>query len=195
MANDIILYFTGAGINQGARMHPNDGETDDDIINEISRLTGVNPIKLTGWTGTNDNGMIEIPSISYVEMHSPSDKLILYGYSAGGMNALHVCRSILYNRKVRDVVDLLVTVDVANGLNSGRMNRSVPSNVTTNLNVFTYKTTLGGDSHGGPATSAGGRTRIMNEERSDTNHATIRLASKVRCLDAIQQVLQGKPAS
>ncbi|MFO1352312.1 MAG: hypothetical protein U1F68_17230 [Gammaproteobacteria bacterium] len=58
------------------------------------------------------------------------------------MNALHLCRAIFRHRIARDLVDLLITVDVANGENSGRMDRSVPSNVAVNLNFFTYKTTL-----------------------------------------------------
>ncbi|MFO1352311.1 MAG: hypothetical protein U1F68_17225 [Gammaproteobacteria bacterium] len=72
MTNGIILYFSGATPGMmGVRLNPNDGKTDDDIINEISREKGKNPIKLTGWGGTNDSNSLVNPAINYVIQESP----------------------------------------------------------------------------------------------------------------------------
>ena len=75
-------------------------------------------------------------SLKYIDkfltQNEPMDYLTLYGYSKGGDIALQISR--LFKRK--RVVDLLVTIDVANGPWSGKIDRSVPGNVMKNINVF-----------------------------------------------------------
>jgi|GEM_PF-6169601 len=60
------------------------------------------------------------------------DELLLYGYSKGGDVVLQLSRQYHPVRKIK----LLITVDVANGPWSHRINRSLPANVNRNINVY-----------------------------------------------------------
>jgi len=85
-------------------------------------------------------------------------KLIIYGFSAGGVNSLALCRR-LSTRLPNIKVDLLVTVDVAGGRQTPFLDRSVPSNVLLNKNYFQTFPSLGG-SFGAPATGPGNHKDI-----------------------------------
>lgn len=58
--------------------------------------------------------------------------LCLYGYSKGGDVVLSLCRLLKNDKQI----ELLVTIDIANGPWSGRINRNVPGNVKKNINVY-----------------------------------------------------------
>lgn len=59
-------------------------------------------------------------------------KIFLYGYSKGGDVVLKLSRLLVNKREI----ELLITVDVANGPWSHKINRHVPANVKHNINVF-----------------------------------------------------------
>ncbi|MBX3256012.1 MAG: hypothetical protein KF862_17890 [Chitinophagaceae bacterium] len=58
--------------------------------------------------------------------------ICLYGYSKGGEVVLELCRRL----KDKKYIDLLITIDIADGPWSGTINRNVPGNVKKNINVY-----------------------------------------------------------
>jgi hypothetical protein len=194
-AHDLILYFTGNNHFSGQRLTPNDGKTDDDIINELSRLKGKNRIRLAGWGGMGGGKRMEEAS-RYITENSPRDKLIVYGYSAGGVDAIRLSRE-LWKPNPNDSsgrIDLLVTVDPATGSGNSmpREFTYLLSNVKVNVNFWTSQTTLGGDSHGEKLFAMDpNSTRLIDRPMPDEDHATIRLRSKDQCIDAIRKVVNG----
>jgi RHS repeat-associated protein len=97
-----------------------------------------------------------------IEAYEPGQKLVIYGYSYGGMVALDVVR-LLNSAKVRVEVELLITVDAAYGPRSGGIDRTIPSNVKNNYNY--YQTTEGSNrSFGGENSRASLNTvsKIIN---------------------------------
>lgn len=68
-----------------------------------------------------------------INERDPRGKLIIYGFSAGGINSLQLCRE-LFQGGVQ--VDLLVTVDVSDGEKNLGVNGGVPENVVLNRNYF-----------------------------------------------------------
>lgn len=198
MANDIVLYFSGRNAFSGVELIPNHHERGDDILNELSRLGGLNPIALRGWGGTGGSMQVITPAIRYIIRNAPSDKLIIYGFSAGGMDAMALCRNLFRLREARDLVDLLVTVDATAGVGGGHpgvdaFNVRVSPNVAVNLNFWTHKTTTMGDSHGAEHIKDSEKTIMLNRHMKDADHENIRLKSKSKCIEAIRNVLNGKP--
>lgn len=194
MANDIILYFSGNAKGRGLPMTPKDGVTDDDIINKIHDIKGKNQVRLTGWTGTGGTGLLARPAIDFIIKNSPSEKLIIYGYSAGGMDALQLCQEIFRHREARDLVDLLITVDAATG--TGIIPRHllrVTPNVVFNLNFWTPNTSsMMSDSHGAENIPINPKmTTLRNKIEKESDHNTIRINTRDRCVQAIQNVLNG----
>ena len=100
--------------------------------------------------------------------HEPIKYLVFYGYSKGGDIALQFSRLI----EQKKIVDLLVTVDVANGPWSGKMNRSVPGNVLKHINIFQTTPNFLLRSHGMAAYST--------------------LIDKIENLNVTNQIIEGK---
>ena len=64
---------------------------------------------------------------------NPDAKLSLVGYSYGGVAVMDLARAL----EKKDIkVDLLITLDAADGNNSSNINRTVPSNVVRNVNYY-----------------------------------------------------------
>lgn len=76
-------------------------------------------------------------------------QVFLYGYSKGGELVLKLAWSLQAVCKV----ELLVTIDIANGPWSANINRSVPGNVKRNINVFQRNPVFPLRSYGLPAYS------------------------------------------
>lgn len=96
-------------------------------------------------------------------LNDPRGKLIIYGFSAGAVNGLELCRrlsSSLPNVKV----NLLVTVDAAAGPATGSLDRSVPANVLRNRNYFQTTPSLN-QSRGAPALGPGPHEDINFDNR------------------------------
>jgi len=117
----------------------------------MGNFTTVNATKLVvGFGGSLRNKQLGVAAAQVVlATHDRRAKLIIYGFSAGGINGLDLCRALAASPLTVDVaVNLLVTVDVAAG--SEFVDRTVPSNVGLNRNYFQTAPSLRG-SRGGPA--------------------------------------------
>ncbi|MBE7170945.1 MAG: hypothetical protein INR73_10165 [Williamsia sp.] len=79
-----------------------------------------------------DFGKTLITAREYLQTVGPIKQLVLYGYSKGGEVALELARSL----EQQVSVQLLVTIDIANGPWSDKINRSIPANVEKVINVF-----------------------------------------------------------
>lgn len=144
----------------------------------------------------------------------PRGRVVFFGYSAGGSNALGLCHQIQNNMRYygfpsrlfygfdvsqiqaspefigRVRVDLLITVDVAVGPGSRMANRSVPACVRRNLNLYqTTASTMG--SFGGPNTADDAASTVVeNVDLSpSTEHDNIDEAVRSRVVAAIQGAL------
>ena len=97
----------------------------------------------------------------YVQTVGKIKQLVLYGYSKGGDVVLQLARSV----EKEMIVDLLVTVDVANGPWSDKINRTIPENVERNINIFQSRPNIlrscGAPTHGS------GHTTIKNIDLTD----------------------------
>lgn len=68
----------------------------------------------------------------YLSNKKPDIQIVLYGYSKGGDVVLRLSRLLQHMLNV----DLLITIDVANGPWSHKIDRIVPANVKKNINVY-----------------------------------------------------------
>lgn len=95
-------------------------------------------------------------------------KIIFYGYSKGGDVVLQLARLVQQTH----LVDLLITIDVANGPWSHKIDRHVPGNVCRNVNVYQTKPNFPLCSHGLPAHSTENVTienvDITNQQFTDS---------------------------
>jgi len=148
----------------------------------------------------------------------PSAKIIIYGYSAGGANAMDLARliqsvSTYYSFSSRRFypwivelprlrqqmsaetlgavrVDLLITVDAASGPATALVSRSVPQCVRRNLNF--YQTTFSPvGSHGGPNQAVDSSATVVQniDLTGEVGHDAMDERTSGRVLDAIQGVL------
>ncbi|WP_202183117.1 DUF6443 domain-containing protein [Chitinophaga solisilvae] len=86
-------------------------------------------------------------------------KVILQGYSYGGVLVTHLARRL---KKANIPVALLVTVDAAAGPESDNLDRTIPSNVDRNINIYQTKPS-GIRSHGDAnKKEEGSNTRMVN---------------------------------
>jgi len=67
-----------------------------------------------------------------LEKKYPDAATCMYGYSKGGEVVLKLCRHL----KSKMMIDLLITIDIANGPWSDSIDRNVPGNVKKNINVY-----------------------------------------------------------
>jgi len=108
--------------------------------------------------------------------YAPSE-LFLYGYSKGGELVLQLSRMV----EETHAVPLLITVDIANGPWSAKIDRSVPANVKKNINVYQKNSRPPLFSYGLPAYSHN-TAAIQNIDLSDktirdrqVNHSNIEM--------------------
>jgi len=102
---------------------------------------------------TSSTGFAEKIAKRLADGYTAGQKIIIYGYSKGGEESLMIAREL---KKMGIPVALLITIDAANTIESGFMNRDVPDNVNANINV--YETSSAGKlpySYGGPNWSNG----------------------------------------
>jgi hypothetical protein len=145
----------------------------------------------------------------------PRGNIIVYGYSAGGTDALTLCRELekqmgffglssgtLCDKATADSqakiqnfgkvrVDLLVTVDIAAGPGSARIDRVVPACVISNRNYYQTKESSI-FSRGGPTSAADPKTTRIDVNQDLTGfaeHATIDEYTNDWAFQAIQQQL------
>ena len=146
-----LVYFSGVADDRGLGGVPLPPNADE-VFTDMGNLTTVNSDKLViGFGGSLRNKQLGVAAAQAIiaTTHDRRAKLIIYGFSAGGINSLDLCRALAANPLTADVaVNLLVTVDVAGA--GEPVNRNVPSNVGLNRNYFQTSPSLRG-SRGGPA--------------------------------------------
>lgn len=215
---DLILLFGGWGVLDNAEPLSTTG---DDGTSQLYRSVNDLPVppggrqrKILALSGSlSSNAGVE-QGIKFIRTNfHPASKLIVYGYSAGGTDALELCRQIsstlgYYRFSTRTfatvfqmegrmntevfgkvLVDLLITVDGASGPASGALNRGVASCVVRNVNFYQGSRSRIG-SRGGPnvATAPWG-TQVENTEVPGESHSTIDEATNPRALQAIRGAL------
>lgn len=150
-----LIYFSGVVDQNGFGGVLLQGNHGQDVLTDMENLNPpAGSIKsVIGFGGSliNNNGVEQ--ALAFIRaVHDPRGRLIIYGFSAGGVNAMELCRRLstaLPNLKVK----LLVTVDVAAGPATPSVNRSVAANVEKNMNYFQTSPSLNqsrGDRNTGP---------------------------------------------
>lgn len=122
------------------------------------------------WQGALDSAEMMESALTFVrEKSNPKGKLIVYGYSAGGANALDLARELERRKQPSPnlVIDLLITIDAyRSGIT--HTDRRVPNNVARSINIFQKYAQFGTGSYGGPSwrESTSGY-HDCNQDRSD----------------------------
>lgn len=134
--NHTLFYFSGASENLALHGAPLTGGLKEDLQNEMENID-VKPETSTvfGFGGTTLHLAGVLAANLIAAARDPRGKLIIYGFSSGGINAMTLCRNL---RVVGTKVDLLVTVDVTDGslLTEAPVDPLVPDNVKLNRNYF-----------------------------------------------------------
>lgn len=158
---------------------------------------GKPPAIAKGWYGSIDGKTKTVNAAANYIANAPEyvpgkSKLIIYGYSAGGMNALLLTQSIDALNKSRAAnakieVNLLITVDAAARQYTASVNRTCGECVRRNINYYQktwVSTKWNGDvrSEGGPNT---GTCNPENNYKWDETHGSIYESTMPDCLKAI----------
>lgn len=210
----VILYGGWGGVRHNAEpLSTTGGDGTSQLyrsVNDLPLAPGSRQRKILALSGSlSSNAGVE-QGITFLRTYfHPASKLIVYGYSAGGTDALELCRQIsstlgYYRFNTRTfatvfemedhmntevfgkvLVDLLITVDGASGPASGALSRDVASCVVRNLNF--YQPTR---SRGGPnIANVPSGTQVENTEVPGAAHGGIDEETNPRALQAIRGVL------
>ena len=100
-------------------------------------------------------------------MHNsnPTGKIVIYGYSYGGVIANKLAKAL--NEK-NIPIELLVTIDAANGWGSDKVDRTISTNVKKNLNYYQNNPRLPLNSEG----AANKGTEEFQVENNDLSKTT-----------------------
>lgn len=195
-SSDLMLFFSGVQGKGDAADRAEGGkpvgENEQGMFEEMKKIAprSGHPRIERGWYGSivSIEKVVEEAFqfvITCQQYLPPESKLIIYGYSAGGYDALSLCRRFdeynSYDRRSQEalvrhynpavtnpvakiVVDLLVTIDAAARKLTPLVNRKVADCVVRNVNHYQYAFfgELLGRSEGGPNS---GKGTILN-----TNH-------------------------
>lgn len=164
-ATHTLIYFSGVADDAGLGGQLLLDDQGQDVFKDMKGLTTVNSDKrVFGFGGSLANRQLGVLAAVglIVASHDRRGRLIIHGFSAGGVNALDLCRNLSLNPLTADLaVNLLVTVDVA--ARKAFVDRRVPDNVGLNRNYF-QTTPSGNGSRGGPAF---GGVKIENLNKDD----------------------------
>ncbi|MFT3772889.1 MAG: hypothetical protein QM820_46480 [Minicystis sp.] len=161
---DLVLVYGGwGGPSDGGRPLPAGGEETGttQLVKQIEALrsTTGHHILVRAWQGSLRTGQAGAGEELVRSSFHPLGKLIVCGYSVGGFNAMSLARDLFYagyydvnkrswlqyyspsTNRGGDVVglarvDLLVTIDAAQGYASDANDRHVMPSVRRNLNIF-----------------------------------------------------------
>ena len=153
----ILIYFSGVADDNGFGGVLLQGAHGQDVLTDMENLPSPKQGHLKsviGFGGSLRSSRGVDQAFTFIQaLQDARGKLIIYGFSAGGVNGLELCRRLqgsLPNVKV----NLLVTVDVAAREATASLNRSVSTNVLKNRNYFQTSPSLNG-SRGAPNTGPG----------------------------------------
>src|SRR5258708_3374909 len=149
---DIVILFSGATFpplrNQPSK---STGFIFQGILaaNKGVSISQYNTPYFLGLSKTTDNAYNEIIMSKKL---NPNGRVIIYGYSYGGVAANYLAKRL---EQAHITVDILFTVDAANGRGSDKVDRTIGPNVNKNINF--YEKNEAGDiihdfvaSHGNP---------------------------------------------
>jgi len=162
----LLIYFSGVVDDNGFGGVLLQGSHGQFILTDMENLSPpAGSIKsVIGFGGSLRTTSGVEQALAFVRaVHDPRGKLIIYGFSAGGVNGLELCRRL--TNSMPDVkVRLLVTVDVAAGPATPSLNRSVAANVQENRNYFQTSPSLN-QSTGAANSGPGPHTDIKCDDR------------------------------
>lgn len=176
---------------------------EQEFFDEMLKIAGKGqpPAMAKGWFGSIEGKDKTVKAakafLSSVPEYVPGkSKLIIYGYSAGGMNALMLTRSIDEINQSRASgnkidVNLLITVDAAARAQTPLINRNCGDCVRRNLNYY-QKTWISSWPNGVVRSEGGPNTGSCNPENNhlwSESHSTIYKSTQDRCLKAIGDAL------
>lgn len=171
-----ILYFSGVVDEQGNGAKELSGDHGQDVLSDFEQFHPPpgSTLKVQGFGGTlkKKKEAVTVASTWLGHNHDPFGKLIIYGYSAGGINSLDLCRFL----QVADqMVHLLVLVDASG--RGERVDRHVPRNVARTKNYFQTDTSaLSSDAVGGRAIGH----NVININCDDLHFNNVALTGKSR---------------
>ncbi|HRP03162.1 MAG TPA: RHS repeat-associated core domain-containing protein [Candidatus Kapabacteria bacterium] len=166
---DVLVAFSGANFSGGQ-----DNSTAGKIVSNLTNYAKENNIsdfnaKAFSTQAYPTDFKIENAMQFINENLKDGEKLIIYGYSAGGVAAQSLSKAL--NEK--DIkVDLLITVDAAFAWGSSSINREIPGNVLMNLNFFNTTPSFLSRSVGGKNITNSKNTIIKNIKK-DSSHSNI----------------------
>ncbi|PJJ83511.1 hypothetical protein CLV57_0494 [Mucilaginibacter auburnensis] len=132
---DIIILFTGANIGWASQQGPT--PVIDRLMQDFAPLRKDFTISVQYHTqynlGDDESVADAMDAIDHSLRINPKAKIVIYGYSYGGVLANYLAKKL---DEANVKVDLLVTVDAANGQGSNKVNRKISKNVKKNLNYF-----------------------------------------------------------
>jgi hypothetical protein len=161
-----LIYFSGVADDFGMGGVLLQGAHGQDVLTDMENLDVLPDLsEVHGFGGSlKDKRKGVDQALTFINDRDPRGELIIYGYSAGGINALDLCRSL--NTR-HENVHLLVTVDVSG--RGEKVDRTVPPNVVRNRNYFQTDTLTFSRAVGGPALGAG----AVNIDCNDRNFETL----------------------
>jgi len=116
-------------------------------------------------------------------------RILLYGYSYGGVMATHLADRL---SAAGLNVDVLYTIDAAAGPETDNVTRSISPKVRTNMNLY-QSTSSSVGSHGAVNTSQSANTRIYNVLLKNTNHGDIDDITKNAVINSMIKILNIPP--
>jgi pimeloyl-ACP methyl ester carboxylesterase len=154
---DLVILFSGGPSGSGRRLQPGEDSTSR-LVRKLEKIADApRPFEVRAYEGGLNLPTGEISQYLRRNFH-PDMKIILYGLSMGGHNAIRfawqISQSLTYYEFETGQfyafhpgksdhstigltrIDLMVTVDAAIGPGSGSMHRHIPPAVRRNVNFF-----------------------------------------------------------
>ncbi|GAB4044787.1 RHS repeat-associated core domain-containing protein [Spirosoma jeollabukense] len=188
---DIIIYFTGAAFSSVAG--------NKDVINNIRSAVSISTnyatqvVYRTDYGYATDKAKAAFEEIQKQRQNNPNAKIVIYGYSYGGVAALELATR-LNNRKMKTT---LITVDAANGASSDKINRNVGDYIESfnfyelDPKVSDITGSKGGPNHGRNVTNIDKSKATYDEEAID--HMNIDESTMSDAINIINQVFNSTP--
>jgi RHS repeat-associated protein len=146
---DIVVIYSGANMSREKQT-----ETMNNLSGNVGKaIHGGTVIQVKSHYFVDDAKNNDITYEQYTTImenlkDNPQGKVVIYGYSYGGVLATRLAKQL---NKAGVKVDLLVTVDAANGWGSNKVDRKTSKNVKKNVNYYQKNTSFANDptlSHG-----------------------------------------------
>ncbi len=162
---DIVVLFSGADFGQG--------KTGSTVAIENEVRKDVNGGKVVSYSSSYYKNLDDGTQEAYDEIlrthkENPKGRILLYGYSYGGVLVNHLAKRLA---KAEIQVSVMVTVDAANGWGSDNVDRTISSNVHVNENFFELNPKFTRDptlSHG--HANSGNPGQVKNHDKSNDSY-------------------------